>query len=219
MTPDEMRSIVEAALRDGLRFPWWAYCAAFLVSMGGAAAGAYIRKLYENKADARHFDALREQLRRTTKDTEEIKAVLSGAQWLTQQQWSIREQRYSSLLLELARLHASLVHRATYFIGPGSEHNDAIPEKPAYKEQSRRGLAALEAIREQMGPAEVFLSPEAIAALTALDAAEWDLVNFGAICHDDYVTQALALVEEARDAVLRQAKAELVGVAAGSAAA
>ncbi|MCV2365894.1 hypothetical protein LNV23_20795 [Paucibacter sp. DJ1R-11] len=73
------------------------------------------------KAAERGFAALREQLKRTTQDTEAIRSALSGAQWLTQQQWSIRERRYSDLLLELARFQSSLEDRMTFFHEPGSE--------------------------------------------------------------------------------------------------
>ncbi len=78
MSPTEVRSIVEAALRDGVSFPWWSYTVAFVLSLLGAFLGSYVKRKAEDRAAKENFDALRAQLRKTTEDTEEIKANLSG---------------------------------------------------------------------------------------------------------------------------------------------
>lgn len=86
MSPEEVRAVVEATTREGLQFPWWSYLLAFLLSMAGAYFGSYIKRKAEDRATQENFDNLREQLRKTTQDTEEIKITLSRKNWFTQQQ-------------------------------------------------------------------------------------------------------------------------------------
>ncbi len=92
MTPEELRTIIHAAVRDGIGFPWWSYFLAFSISMAGAYLGAYVRRKAKDRAAQENFENLRDQLRKTTQDTEEIKIALSRRSWLTQQQWNIRER-------------------------------------------------------------------------------------------------------------------------------
>jgi len=209
MTPEELRKVVEEVIREGWQFPWWSYVGVFLISLLGAAAGSYVRKRSEDKAAEQHFGALRDQLKRTTQDTEAIKATLSGAQWLTQQQWIIRERRYSDLLLELSTLQASLEDRLTFFLEPGSEDDPRIPDEPRFQELGKRGATAMDRIREQIGPAAVFLSSGAVAALKEMEERHWHAVHFDSANNEDYVQQASKLVETAIKVVLDEARADL----------
>lgn len=208
MSPSEIRSIVEAVLRDGLAFPWWSYALAFALSMFGAYLGAYVRRKAENRAAQENFEVLRTQLRKTTKDTEEIKSKLFGRAWLGQQQWSIREQRYSELLLHLTKLRLSLQDRDDYFMVPGSEYDESRTEGEHYKQLARRGHASYQAIREHIGPASIFLSKRATEALEELVREHWSIAEFS-VCTADYITSALRLVDAAYDAVLMEARSEL----------
>jgi hypothetical protein len=208
MSPTEVRSIVEAALRDGVWFPWWSYMLAFALSMLGAYVGSYIKRKAEDRAAQENFDALRAQLRKTTEDTEEIKANLSGRNWLSQQQWSFREQRYSELLSHLTKLRISLQDRSDYFMEPGSEHDESRTEGENFKQLARRGYESYQAIRELIGPASVFLSANAIQALEELVREHWGVAEFS-ICAADYITSSLKLVDAAHAAVLTEARSEL----------
>lgn len=69
MSPEEIRVVVDTAIRDGLRFPWWSYVLAVLLPVGGAYIGSYAKRKAEDRATQENFDSLREQLRKTTQDT------------------------------------------------------------------------------------------------------------------------------------------------------
>ncbi len=208
MTPEEIRATVEGAIREGIGFPWWSYLLAILFSMAGAYAGAYIKRKAEDRATQENFDRLREQLRKTTQDTEEIKTALSRKNWLTQQQWSIREQHYISLLTHLTKLKLSLQDRDSYFMEPGSEHDQSRSECEHFQELARVGHESYQVIRELIGPASVFLSARAIESLEQLVRDHWSVAEFSA-CTAEYVSEALKLVEVAHSAVLAEARNEL----------
>lgn len=94
-----------------------------VIAAGVAAFGStYLRKRGEDRAMHKKFSAIREQLRFTTRDTEEIKQQLSEHVWRSQQQWSAREQYYSRLLTHLHHFRLALYDLSDYFIEPGTEH-------------------------------------------------------------------------------------------------
>jgi hypothetical protein len=208
VSPEELRTFVEAAVRNALTLPWWSYAAAFGFSLIGAYMGAYIRRKAEQRATQENFENIRNQLRKTTQDTEEIKTALLRRNWLTQQQWSIRERHYMSLLQHLGRLKMSLSDRSSYFIEPGSEHNEKLTENEYFQSLSRAGHESYQAIRELIGPASVFLSSKAIASLEQLVHGHWHAAEFS-ICTAEYVSGSLTLVDCAYQAVLAEAKNEL----------
>ncbi len=208
MSPEEVRAVVEAATRDGLRFPWWSYMLAFLFVVAGAYVGSYIIRKAEDRATQENFDKLREQLRKTTQDTEEIKITLSRKNWLTQQQWNIREQHYMNLLTQLMKLKLSLQDRDSYYMEPGSEYQDAHTKSDHFQELVRIGHESYQAIRELIGPASVFLSSRAIESLEHLVRDHWSVAEFSS-CTAEYVSEALKLVEAAQTAVLVEARDEL----------
>lgn len=208
MSPEEIRVTIEAAIREGLHFQWWNYMLVFLLSMVGAYAGSYIKRKAEDKATQENFDELRDQLRKTTQDTEEIKITLARKNWLTQQQWAIREQHYMNLLAHLTKLKLSLQDRDSYYMEPGSEHNMNISQNEHFQELGRVGHASYQAIRELIGPASVFLSGKAIDSLEQLVRDHWDVAEFS-MCTADYVSTALELVKVAQSAVLAEARNEL----------
>jgi hypothetical protein len=208
MSPEELRAVVQAAIRDGLHFPWWSYMLACVLSMLGAWLGAYIKRKAEDRATQENFKTLREQLRKTTQDTEEIKTSLSSKNWLTQQQWAIREKHYMDLLASLTKLKLSLEDRASYFVEPGSEHNNSVSDGEHFKTLERVGHESYQAIRELIGPASVFLSDKAIESLEKLVRNHWNLAEFSAGTAD-YVFEVLPLVKEAQSVVLLEARSEL----------
>lgn len=208
MNSEQIRAVVEAALRDGIGFPWLAYVLAIALSMGGTYFVAYSKRKGEDRANQDGFAILREQLRRTTEDTEQIKAQLSSKQWLSHQQWTIREARYAELLSHLTKLRLSLGDRNSYFMEPGSEHNSSLSNGAHFTELSRKGHDSYQAIRELIGPAAIFLSRPTIDALEKLVRGYWNVAEFSA-CTAEYVSEALELVEVAYEAVLSEARNEL----------
>ena len=208
MSPEEIRVVVETAISEGLHFPWWNYMLAFLLSMAGAYAGSYIKRKAEDRATQENFDKLREQLRKTTQDTEEIKITLSRKNWLTQQQWGIREQHYMNLLTHLTKLKLSLQDRDSYYIEPGSEQDSYRSEGKHFQELAQIGHESYQKIRELIGPASVFLSGKTIESLEQLVHEHWSVAEFS-ICTAEYVSESLKLVEAAQSAVLAEARNEL----------
>ena len=208
MPSDELRTIVETAISQKLNFPWWIYILAFLLSMFGAYTGSYIKRKAEDKANQENFDELREQLIKTTLDTEEIKTTLSSKSWLTQQQWAIREQHYISLLSHLMKLKLSLQDRDDYYMEPGSEHDETRSKGEHFQKLAQAGHESYQALRELIGPASLFLSSKSIESLEKLVQGHWNVAEFS-VCTAEYVSEALKLVEIAQAAVLSEAKNEL----------
>ncbi len=208
MSPEEVRVAVEAALRADSAFPWWSYAVAFVASVAGAYLGAYVVKSAQDRATQDNFDRLREQLRRTTEDTEAIKTALARRTWVTQQQWSVRERQYGEILSHLTKLRISLDDRAEYFQEPGSEHSEVEFKNPRFQDLAKKGYASQQAIRELLGQAAIFLSSKSIERLEHLAREHRNLAEYS-MCTADYVAEAGALVSEAYEAVLLEAKTEL----------
>lgn len=182
---------------------------AFALVMSGAYFGSYIKRKAEDHATQENFDKLREQLGKTTRDTEEIKTTLARKNWLTQQQWAIREQHYMSLLANLMKLKLSLQDRSSYYVQPGSEHDENCSKGENFQALSQVGHKSYQAIRELIGPASVFLSIKAIESLEQLVRDHWDVAEFSQ-CTAEYVSAALTLVESAQSAVLAEARVNLL---------
>ncbi|MEX8517070.1 MAG: hypothetical protein AB3X44_00970 [Leptothrix sp. (in: b-proteobacteria)] len=208
MSPQDVKDIVESAMNQGMGFPWWSYVLAFSLSLVGAYFGSYIKRKAEDRANQENFDRLREQLRKTTQDTEEIKTTLLRRSWLTQQQWAIREQHYMNLLSHLMKLKLSLEDRDSYFLEPGSDYNDNLSKGEHFMNLAKIGHDSYQTIRELIGPASIFLSSKAIKSLEHLVRDYWSTAEFS-LCTAEYISVALKLVEEAQSAVLSEARNEL----------
>lgn len=132
---------------------------------------------------------------------------LSRKSWLRERRWTNRERYYLDLLSQLRRAELSLQGQSEYYQEAGSEHGDYSGEERF----NRLGTAvteALQAIKELIGPAEVFLSPKAIGAVRELVREEWHAGYDGAD-RGGYIKKVLSLVGSAQAAVIRAAKAEL----------
>jgi hypothetical protein len=208
MSPDEIRAIAQLANGDGYHLVWWTYLCILVVSLMGAYLGSYLKRKGADRATTESFNEIRAQLRKTTHDTEEIKDTLSRKFWLSQQQWAIREQHYMNLLKQLTLLKNSLLDQSTYYIQPGSEHDQSIPENPHFQNLSQNAFKSFQAIRELMGPAAIFLSGNAIGALDQLVKEHWHVENFSS-CTEEYVSGTLKLVEAAHSVILAEAKSQL----------
>lgn len=180
------------------------------VAAGVAAfGGAYLRKRGEYRAMHENFSAIREQLKTTTRDTEEIKQQLSGHAWRSQQQWSAREQYYSRLLTHLHHFRMALDNLSDYYITPGTEHMPDDQHGEHFDKLRADASSSYIEVQKLHGPAALFLSRHALESLNKLFTEHWGLANFDAICTADYVNGANTLATAAYDRVLHEAKTQL----------
>ncbi len=209
MTPEEIESIIQRAIRDGLQFPWWLYILAVIAPFVGAFFGAYFKKKAENLATKEDFESLLVQLKKTTAETEGIKVELAKGTWLHQRRWNLKEKYYSRLLEALYNLKLSLSARLDHYMNPGSEYRDSeMSEGEHFKRQSRIGAEALNKIQQLHGPSEMVISERAIEALERFYSSDWNASNFSA-CNKEYLDVVYASAEEAYKIVLEEARLEL----------
>jgi len=63
-----------------------------ILGAAGAYIGSYLREKGKNLATREDLDKIVIQVERTTKVTEEIKASISGEQWVRQKRWDAKYQ-------------------------------------------------------------------------------------------------------------------------------
>lgn len=205
MPVEQLKALVEEAVRAGLSYQWWILVVAAVVAAAGSYFGAYLGKKAEAKAAREDFSSLLEQVRETTKETEEIKQLLSGKAWRGQKQWEAQEKYYGALLNHLHAFRLALEELSEYFVTPGSKHiHDSQWGENFRKLQSDAWLEYRET-KMLVGSAVLFLSPGTVESIDTLAREHWDLANFGSICTADYVDSAHKLVCAAYDSVVREA--------------
>lgn len=80
----------------------------FVMAAAGAYFGSYLRKKGENLATREDIDKMVDQVERTTKASEEVKAAISNDLWLKQKRWDLRRDVYAQLLEAFEALSQSL---------------------------------------------------------------------------------------------------------------
>lgn len=65
----------------------------------------YLKEKGKNLATVEDYSKLREELKQTTQDTEEIKQVLAGKGWLAQQRWARKEKYVVDLVVALEKVY------------------------------------------------------------------------------------------------------------------
>lgn len=208
MTTIELQTLLNAAMQQGLSYPWWAIVLAFVGSAAGAYFGAYLKKRAEDHATRDNFAAIREQLRTTTRDTEEIRQYLTGEAWRNQQQWSTRERYYSNLLTQLQNFRLALSELGDYYMEPGSEHTPDSQQGDYFSKLLTVAHESHREVRKLLGPAALYLSASTVQALTDLGSKYWNIANFSS-CTADYASESHALVVTAYGQVLVEAKKHL----------
>lgn len=208
MQPSDLKLLIEEAVRQGTSYPWWA----LLASLVGAAVGAYLMpyltKKGENLATQEDFAQIRQQLQLATRDTEEIKDLLSSKTWRSQKQWSALEQYYSSLLTNLHKFKMSLSDLSDYYMEPGSEHTPDSKQSQHFHALLESSHASYKELQQLIGPAALYLSDGSMKTLDELVNQHWHLVNFSD-CTADYVSAANSLASAAYTAILSEAKGQL----------
>ncbi|HZY31949.1 MAG TPA: hypothetical protein VFF86_09960 [Candidatus Methylomirabilis sp.] len=88
MSVEEVRSIVSQFAGNGVPLHWSTYLLILLISLlasgFGAWLGSYLREKGKHLATREDIGEIVEQLRQTTKATEEIKAQVSSELWVGQ---------------------------------------------------------------------------------------------------------------------------------------
>ena len=209
MRPEEIESIIQRAISEGLQFPWWLYIVAVVAPFVGAYFGTYFKKKAENLATKEDYESLLVQLKKTTAETEGIKVELAKGTWLHQQRWNLKEKYYSGLLDALYTLKLSFSVRLDRYIEQGSEYRDnEIMKSEYFKSQLKIGTEALDRIQQLHGPAQMVISKRAIEALERFYSSDWNASNFSA-CNKEYLDEVYESVEEAHKIMLEEARSEL----------
>src|SRR5438874_3758268 len=139
--------------------------AAGVVASAGGFFGAYLREKGRNLAT-------REDLEPLILGQETIKQQLAHSTFVEGRRWELKREITWDLLSHLAKAQVSLTAQSTWYMEPGSEHRDNS-EDEGFMRLSRTASAALRAVEELTGPAQLFLSQEAIDALKELVREEW----------------------------------------------
>lgn len=181
---------------------------AFTASLIGAYIGTYLKKKAENKAHDDHFNKLNEQLRKTTRDTEEIKLTLANNNWVDQQHWSIREKYYNQLITHLSNWRAALSERNFCYLNPGSEHDMSIENGEGYRKLVERCFESKKEVKELIGPTLIFLSEETIEALNKLFGDIW-VIDETVTSESDIAMDKFKLIDSTRNIILDEARREL----------
>jgi hypothetical protein len=173
------------------------------IMMAGAGGflGAYLREKGKNLAT-------REDLEPIVRGQETIKQQLAHSTFVEGRRWELKREITWNLLSHLAKAQLSLTAQSTYYMEPGSEHCDNS-EDAGFAKLSRTASAALRAVEELTGPAQLFLSQEAIDALQRLAREEWHADYSAGADRLGYIDKTLPLVQQAQATVLAAAKAEL----------
>ncbi|HLP97782.1 MAG TPA: hypothetical protein VK149_05005 [Sideroxyarcus sp.] len=209
MSPAEIQALIRNAVADGIGYPWWIPALAIVGAALGAYLASYLAKKGESRAARENFEILRTQLQTTTRDTEEIKKILSGEIWRDQRHWTAREQYYSNLLTQLHLFRIALDNLSEYYLEPGSEHTPDHKQSERFRTLLASGYEARCEVQRLLGPAALFLSRTAVQALNEFEVQHWDLQNFGSSCTADYVHSAQELATKAYEQVLQEARKHL----------
>lgn len=209
MQIEQLKSLIESAVRDGLSYQWVMLVLAIIAAAVGSYVGAYLGKKGEAKAAREGFSTLLHQARETTRETEAIKQLLSGKAWRSQRQWEFKERYYGELLSHLHAFRLALSELSDYYIEPGSEHTPDSQQGEHFITLKSQAWEAYRSIKELVGNAVLFLSPKTVEAIDNLVREHWDLANIGAICTADYVDSAYKLACIAHEAVVAEASLDL----------
>lgn len=140
-----------------------AYLIGILLAAGAAFAGAYLKKRGENLATKADYEALRMQLIENTRITEEVKASVASIAWAHQRHWT-QNEKYFGELLTLIATSQGLMRRTKFAFEAHEKTGKAF--SPEEIERMEKALQAYEQIRVLLAPARLYLSDEAVRAVT-----------------------------------------------------
>ncbi len=173
MTADHIRAAVEAAIREGVMFQWWLYLLALAIAFFGAFLGSYARRKAEHLATKEDFDQLLIQVKRTTEETEKIKAQIARISWVDQKRWEFMRELYSELLDSLYAEKEAIFKLADEEKRPVPTDSKIQALRARFIEENRaQSLAAIKRISKVRGIAGILLADDALKALDEL-ALTW----------------------------------------------
>ena len=181
----------------------------FVVAVAGAYVGSYLREKGKNLATKEDLEAIVDQVRQTTKATEDIKAQIGAEMWVEQERWKLRRDLYMRLLENLGQVRTSTATfremmgpMGTLPTGPGRDFQERWKQ-----EEFSRCWKALDELQSVIRVAGVILGPEAIRQLDQL----WQ--DMAKARSSDQVMQTVAryveAVDRALDGLFKAAKTDL----------
>ncbi|WP_153130494.1 hypothetical protein [Dechloromonas hortensis] len=207
MSPEQIKSIVETALKDGLAFPWWAYFVAFVIPFVGSYFGSYAKRKAENLATKEDFDELLSQVKKTTEETEKIKTDISRVSWVDQQRWTLKRELYMELLDSLYSEKEAIFKLSDEEKQPVPTESDILVLREKFIEENRtQSLAAIKRISKARGVAGVLLTDEAQKALDEIALAWYQSIEGKP---EDFYARRLAAADKAYSVVLQSATIDL----------
>lgn len=207
MSADQIKAIVEAALKEGVNFPWWTYLFAFSLAFAGSYFGGYGKRKAENLATKEDFDALLAQVKKTTEETEKVKMDIARVGWVDQQRWVLKRELYMELL-------DSLYSEKEAVFKLSDEEKRTVPSEPELlalrenyiRENQAQSLAAIKRISKVRGVAGVLLTEEAQKALDEIARAWYESIEGS---REEFYTRRLAAADKAYAIVLLAATKDL----------
>ena len=207
ITPEQIKSIVEAASKDGLGFPWWLYLLAFVATFVGSYSGSYAKHKAENLATKEDFDELLSQVKKTTEETEKIKTDISRASWIDQQRWSFKRELYMELLDSLYSEREAIFKLSDEEKRPIPTDPDILKLREKYIEENRaQSIAAIKRISKIRGVAGVLLTDEVQKILDETSLAWYQSIEGNS---EDFYAKRLEAADKAYFMVLQSATIDL----------
>lgn len=219
MSADQVRALVEKML--GGRLGDWqlllAVAVITLIAAGiGAYVGAYLSEKGKNLATRADIDKIVQQVERTTKAAEEVKATISNELWLKQKRWDLRRDVYAQLLEALESLDQSLYIMKAADTGARSRAEVRDVEgttfhKHRYEIAKERAIEAVRNARRARALGGVFLTAEARAIVEDL-ASAWTtaLEESPARGAVGAFSQLATIIDRAQKALLAAAQTDLM---------
>ena len=108
MSAEQIENIIKQVLERGLTPELWVYVLIGGVVFLSGFAGSYMGQKGKNYATKEDFDEILDQLKETTKITEEIKAQISKEEWLEKKKWEYKQGIYAELISLLHSLQLEM---------------------------------------------------------------------------------------------------------------
>lgn len=126
-----IREIAQQIFHEQILLNWKFYLIFMLLilvaSCGSAFVASYFKKRGETYATKADFDELLNQLKQTTKSTEEIKIAVSHADWITKEWKTLRRIKLEELMATIYELSQWLSHEHDERLFNGVKNKEISP--------------------------------------------------------------------------------------------